>query len=333
MRATLKRIIHNAGLLTFLAGFPVSCWAGYSYQLFDVPGSTQTQINAINDSGAFVGIYGTSSGYSGFFFSSGVVETLRAPGSYLSFPYGINERGDIVGQQLIDNPAGGNWWRPFVRYANGTYATFPELPVAGITVMTASAINNDGDIVGTFISSDDKDGAGDGYLFRDGSFTIFPNVWPEDIRDDGLIVATLPTYAGALLTNLSDLEEFWVQDQLTRITANALNRFGDVAGTIIDPNETGYVRHSDGTVEVISVPGQTRTIVDGMNNLGTVAGTYIDVQSSSLRTRGYIAFSDNPRYTVPEPATAALLALGVLALYVVRSDKLRLCAAWYSRIN
>lgn len=106
MRATLKGIVHNAGLLTFLAVFSASCWAGYSYQLFDVPGSTQTQINAINDSGAFVGIYATSSGYSGFFFSNGVVETLRAPGSYLSFPYGINERGDIVGQQLIDNPAG-----------------------------------------------------------------------------------------------------------------------------------------------------------------------------------------------------------------------------------
>ena len=310
-----------AAVVLALCVFPSTVWSGYTYQLFDVPGATQTTIYDINNAGALVGLYSTGAGYSGYLYSGGSITTLLVPGSYASFPYGINERGDVVGQQLIDAPGGGNWWRPFVRYANGVYATLPALPVAGVTFMSGAGINDYGDVVGVFFATGDTDGAGDGYVYHDGTYRIIPNVWPEDIRSDGAMAGTLPSYFGAVFTSLADLAAFRVPNSSTQTTAYSINAYGDVAGTFFAPDEQGYIRHSDGSFEVVNVPNQTRTLALGLNDLGVIAGTYYDDHATYLRNRGFLATPDGPRPSVPEPTTLALLGAGLIVAVFSRRSR------------
>ena len=296
--------------------------ASYEYRTIDPVGATNTALYAINNSGVFVGIYSVGGAYSGFVSDGASTLPIAFPSSLAeTFPYGINDRGDIVGS-YITNGATGQEWRAFVRYADGTYSALPELPVANVFMMRAAGINNNGDIVGTYITSTDTDGWGDGFLYRNGTYELFENIWPNDINDEGAIAATVAPYNGLIFSSSVAELAFRYPDETMLTIGYAIDAAGNLAGTSISPVdglEKAFVRGSDGVFTAIEFPDNPRTIVTGMNDFGSVVGFYYDAASRTVRTHGFIGVPN----AIPEPPALLLFAMGVVCLLIrINRDRL-----------
>jgi hypothetical protein len=104
---------------------------GQTYTQYDVPGSTDTFIEAENDNGDFVGIVDISNTDIAFANIGGVVTTFAIPAGALASPWGINNANEIVGTyQVLDGTIHG-----FFRDPDGVL-TFPiDLPGAVSTYL------------------------------------------------------------------------------------------------------------------------------------------------------------------------------------------------------
>src|SRR3989475_4628603 len=81
-------------------------YSGGNYTTLDVPGSTDTILRGINNSGQIVGDYSANNVRSGIFYSEGIFTTLNLPvTSDSTIATGINNFGQIVGSY---GPASGN---------------------------------------------------------------------------------------------------------------------------------------------------------------------------------------------------------------------------------
>lgn len=121
---------------------------GGVYSQFDVPGASGTSLYGINDEGAMVGQYDPAGGggWVSFVDENGVLTTL--PG--LSIANGINDEGVIVGS------IGCCASQQAVVYENGVYTT---LAMPGSAIRSgATGINDAGQIVGFYATSDDPYG-------------------------------------------------------------------------------------------------------------------------------------------------------------------------------
>jgi probable HAF family extracellular repeat protein len=99
--------------------------------------------NAINDSGQIVG----QEDNHGFLYSHGVLTSIEAPGaSAFTFPFGINNRGQITGGFCCDATG----YSPGFVDTNGTFTTIsvPGSSTAGFKFTAPLAINDLGQIVG-----------------------------------------------------------------------------------------------------------------------------------------------------------------------------------------
>jgi uncharacterized membrane protein len=124
--------------------------------LIEVPGAVVTSPNGINDRGQVVGQYSDPAGYRdsidpeiqhGFVLSRGVYTTFDAPGGPLTFPLGINNRGQIVGYGASD-PAG-TTLRGFL-LRRGVKGPFTPIDFPGAPRTLAADINDRGQIVGAY---------------------------------------------------------------------------------------------------------------------------------------------------------------------------------------
>jgi probable HAF family extracellular repeat protein len=115
------------------------------YNLFDVPGASQTRITGINMTGKMVGYYqvpGSPPTVKGFILNNGIVTDVIYPGARITIPWGINNSGSIVGEWRDQDfiPHG------FI-YRNGIFTSI-DFPGASNTVV--SGINDHGKIVGGY---------------------------------------------------------------------------------------------------------------------------------------------------------------------------------------
>src|SRR6476619_813377 len=81
----------------------------------------------------------------GFLDVNGTFSTINVPGARLTWAYGINDSGQIVGR--FDDNIGGHGFL----YAGGTFST---INVPGSVFTVATGINNAGQIVGWFYDRD-----------------------------------------------------------------------------------------------------------------------------------------------------------------------------------
>ena len=197
-----------------------------SFSPIDLPGAVATGAKGINNAGQIVGVFTDSSGNHGFLRAPDGTFTTLEPGYS---PAGINDHGDIVGSvNAFTFPRLG-----YLRTADGRITTF-QAPGASQT--WPAGLNNDGQIVGTYITGGSYS-IGHGFLRAvDGSFTTLdmPGLEPRNMGT-------------------------W---------ASAINNRGQIAGYLLSYGYS-FVRDPDGTYTLVTGFGQTYVYaIDDKGRLG-----------------------------------------------------------------
>jgi uncharacterized membrane protein len=114
------------------------------------PGAVGTQLNAINDSGAIVGVWidHKFAGH-GFIYKDGKFTSLDYPGARDTIPFGINSRGEVVGNWDVGQS---NTGHGFI-FSGGRITSF-DVPNAIPNGTAANGINDSGQIVGAYVGHD-----------------------------------------------------------------------------------------------------------------------------------------------------------------------------------
>ena len=68
-----------------------------TWEVWNAPGATSTIVYAITEAGTLAGTYKDASGWHGFVWARGVLQTVDAPGAANTALSGINNQGDLVG--------------------------------------------------------------------------------------------------------------------------------------------------------------------------------------------------------------------------------------------
>ena len=214
-----------------------------TYEAVNYPHSLGAQtIAAVNDSGEMVGDYAD---YDLGYERSGARFTKIAvpfPGALGTFPYGINNSGEVVG----------GWWdsnkdeHGFTLIA-GAYTSF-DYP--GGSETAGFGINSAGDIVGGY---NDASGVPHGFLLSGGAYTSFnfPGAGETDpygINDAGDIVGLYCT------------------------TTECPSGLAGAQGFLL----------SQGVFTTIGMPGEVLTYAAGINNNGVVVGVYQDAAGLTI---------------------------------------------------
>jgi probable HAF family extracellular repeat protein len=211
---------------------------GYSYAEIDDPlATTGTWVDGINDAGQIVGYYrlGPFQGVHGFLYNGTTYTPIDVPFLFVNatFLFGINDLGQIVGQYNLDDGTSHGFL-----FSGGTYTTIDDPLSDGET--SAEAINNDGQIVGSYTSG----GYWHGFLFSGGTYTTL---------DDPL--ATGSTFA------------------------SGINDKGEIVGEYDDGTGAHGFLFIDGTYVTLDYPEALSTAAEGINNAEEIVGYYQDSNS------------------------------------------------------
>ena len=243
----ISRTVHAAVLGAALMAFPAIAAAQgppYTYQTLRYPGSTNTEVYGLTNSGMAVGTYTDAAGVThGFKYEAGTYSIVDFPGATHSNVLGVNNLGHIVGGHSFNGSDGP--WHSFV-YKDGVFTQF-DFPG---WESDARGINAAGDIAGVYNES--------GILPTQGFI--------RKVGEAGETFTTL-NYPGALYTLL------W-----------ALNDSGNIAGSYINNNDPAYTYHgflySNSKFTNIDYPGALATKVFGMNNLNDVVGAHSQINGA-----------------------------------------------------
>lgn len=141
-----------------------------SQQFTDIPGpagATSSAAEGINDQGWIDGFYTDSSGVThGFLLQGENYTTLDVPGATATFPYGMNNKGNMAVTWVNSS---GAYEGSFFNYKANTYTTI-NVPGAGTLGSEASFINNEGAITLWWF---DVNGLLRSALLRDGQYYKF----------------------------------------------------------------------------------------------------------------------------------------------------------------
>jgi hypothetical protein len=228
-------------------------WARSDFSGENFPGSAQTQITGLNDTGISVGFFSTMNAADpandnniGFWRENGQYHVVRFPTRNNSTPpvnqlLGVNNTGTAVG---FYNDAKGNAHG----YAyNLQSRRFKLIRLRGATSLTATAINDFGATAGFYTSAQ---GATDAFLQFHGGRTI--------------------TIA---MNGASATQAF------------GLNDSGEVVGTYTVGTGNNAVTHGftwmNGTFTTVNFPGASSTTINGINDLGDIVGFYTDAKGNT----------------------------------------------------
>jgi len=230
-------IVGGAGEGGFLARVSGKKTVSETYKAVNYPhGPGPGFVNAVNDSGQIVGEYNNYD--SGYELSGGKFTSIAVPfaGALSTFPYGINNSGEIVG----------GWWdsnknEHSFTLIGGTYTSF-DCP--GASGSAAFGINSAGDIVGQY---GDASGASYGFLLSGGTCTSF-------------------NFPGAVIT-----VPYAIND-----SGNIVGLYCTTTQCISDTIGAQGFLLSQGVFTTIAIPGEAFTYAAGINNNGMVVGVYGD---------------------------------------------------------
>ena len=199
-----------------------------------------TEINKINNAGAYVGDYEAGVGGldqpQGF---TGYAGTVVSTATANSLALGINNAGTTVGQ-IFD--ASGTFSQSYVQTSGGALTTFG---LTGFGTSLATGINDAGVIVGT-AAVDSTTGPTVSYVRSAGAVPAFSflniagalNVYAQGISNSGVIVGAYDTaQSGGALTGFmafNGVETDIVFPTAASTQVNGINSLGQIVGTYTD---------------------------------------------------------------------------------------------------
>jgi hypothetical protein len=287
-------VVYLLGWLLGLAKPAAADLSYYTFKTINVPGASQTQVNAINAFGQMVGTYTDAGGRErGFLYSAGKFTTLDVPGALYTEAWGINNAGQVVGTHL--DPIGGgvflysggtydlrrggldiNNWGETVYYpgfydSNGNF-TYLNYPGARDTI--SYAINDKHEVVGWYY---DSNYVSHGFLYSSGTyFTIdFPSASATVLRGISTLVQILGSYSDS---------------------ASAVHGFVDGDGNFIGFDFPGTI---------------SGTEAHHANDFGQIVGLYRTGANASI-SNGFVAtnFPLNPVPLINQPLAPATATPG-----------------------
>jgi len=230
--------------------------------------------------------------FCGFLDLGGTFHTFNFPGAWDTQAFGINGRGQIVGD--YGGPSGGGGFLD-------SGGVFTSINAPGAYYTEANGINDRAEVVGFYFSS-----AGEyGFLDSGGTLTtITPPgaAWSRayGINDSGQIVGDFAYSAYGPYQGFLDDGGVFTPISVPGATvtwANGINDSGQIvgfyAGGDCPLNEVCGFLDSAGVFTTLNFPGAPWTIANGINDSGQIVGIY---------------------GTTPEPGTLALLGAGMIGL-------------------
>jgi probable HAF family extracellular repeat protein len=252
--------------------------------------------NAVHTGGSqlIVGFYIDAGGMPNSYTLSGTssnpsFNSLSISGAFMTFTYGVNSAGQIVGA-YVDGPPS---YRTHGFVLSGGTTTIIDYPHAFYTI--ASGINNAGQVVGNF-----QDSTGiHGFVYSGGSsgtFTSFdstlepgiPATFATGINASGQIVGYYYTFnfrtrKAFQRTPAGTISELVIPGA-TDTVARGINTSGQVVGTFTaNFQEHGFLYSNGSSIpQQIDIPGAPTTHANGVNDSGTIVGEYVDPTSDTL---------------------------------------------------
>ena len=270
------------GVFAARTGWAQDAVAG-SYTTLRCPQAALTVAVDINDSGTITGrcvIGGVTHGFIYEPDDDGATYTMfDFPGAARTEGWGINERGDVIGQYL---PPGEVRLRGFIRSASGAFVTIdrpgefhvmPEdLNNAGFAV---GCMHNDGTMHGWISKGIEPVSVGPAYEMYTGvneSGTLVGWSWPT--RVDGSF--------GFVRSGLGRTEIRYPAASNTQVWG--VNQYGHVVGWFgPSTGGTGFLLR-EGQFASVAVPGAAWTRAFGINSTGMIVGAY----RSGSTTSGFL---------------------------------------------
>lgn len=297
--------------------------AAYLYTEVVRPGASTTALWDINNSGLMVGYSAAGSGptdyFSSFIYDGSSFTSLTGPaGAISSAALGISDSGIVVGSYYssmtdADGNVGLGPSTGFI-YQAGAYTT---LTVAGATETVLRGISPDGRYVTGYYGTDTGTGVGFVYDLLSAAFTTASRpdslfTIAQGVTNDGIVVGSdilsgPPTTRPGFFYDLSTATRTDASIAgASRTALRSLSEDDTLAGWFVDAAGTHGFVGSLTSFEQIDFAGAVTTYVEGSNDARTLVGTFTTADG---RNGTYIA-----TLQVPEPGSAALLALGLFAL-------------------
>jgi hypothetical protein len=335
---TARFVFAFGGLLTFFADGSLAAVV-YNFTNFDGSGAGSaagagTNMNGIANNGAAVGFgIGNSGAFTNFIRNpNGTFTTLNINGSTNAMAFGINGAGDVVGTDGIGNafflpPGGpvqtltpgapatafgindnGNIVGQFTTAAtpgffitNSIGAGFIKIDApTGPDIVNAQGINQSGLVIGFYVGTDGQDHGFSAKIQNavGGEITGVPIADP--------VIPSVPGEPGAT----------FVFSQILGINDNglAVGYYGDSTASqhgFFYNTITGQYTFLDDPAEQFN-NGVEVTQITGINDAGQITGFYSDANGVF---HGFVA---SP---VPEPLSAALAGLGLLAVWLAKRNR------------
>jgi hypothetical protein len=250
---------------------------------FDVPGSSETFAQSINDEGTITGYYIAAP-------SSAAHGYVRDPeGNFTLFdhaPNSINAGGAVTGSYAENGVSHG-----FVRRADGKLISFD--PPGSIST-TARSINAKGAITGSY---QDASHLLHGFVRRLGGEIISfdapgGSTYATSINDAGVIAGS-NGHKGFVRDPHGNFTSFDVPNATTVSPLNmSINDEGAIifsVGLNIGAASVPFLRSPDGTITFLNIPGCTKTIVMDINDEGVITGSCLSA-SAPFPFVGWVRF-------------------------------------------